>query len=426
MTMQANLTNRDATRVPEPFVKWSFEPPRAADVPAAIAQAIHQASLPPRGPAFVSIPMDDWAQDADDEATRQLLARTVTGPAGADPDRVADLAERIDSARNPVMVVGPDVDASGGFEHAVFLAERAMLPVWATPAPGGGRIGFPESHPFFRGTLPPAIGPAGQALAGHDLVLVVGSSVFPYYPYIPGPVLPELVQITSDPHEAARAPAGEAIVAEVARTLAALGDAVTQSERPAPPARDPLAEIEPGEPLQPAAVYATLREALPEDAVVVLESSSSTLAARARLQISTPASFFFAAGGGLGFALAASLGVQLALPQRRVVCVLGEGAAQYAITGLWTAAAYDIPVTFLVLRNGEYGILKWFAQMEQITGAPGLDLPQLDTAAVAAGYGVPSESVTSAEQLRHALGGALAASGPRLVEVAVKPGMSLF
>jgi benzoylformate decarboxylase len=57
--MQANLTNANATRVPEPYVKWSFEPPRAQDVPAALARAIHHAALPPSGPAFVSLPMDD-------------------------------------------------------------------------------------------------------------------------------------------------------------------------------------------------------------------------------------------------------------------------------------------------------------------------------------------------------------------------------
>src|SRR3954449_7422364 len=66
VTVQANLTNRDAARVPHPFVKWSYEPPRAQDVPHAIARAIHHASLPPRGPAFVSIPMDDWHAEVDD------------------------------------------------------------------------------------------------------------------------------------------------------------------------------------------------------------------------------------------------------------------------------------------------------------------------------------------------------------------------
>ena len=73
--------------------------------------------------------------------------------------------------------------------------------------------------------------------------------------------------------------------------------------------------------------------------------------------------------------------MQLAQPERPVVCVLGEGSAQYGITALWTAAAYRVPVTFLVLRNEEYMILKWFAQLEQAAGVPGLDLQGLDVAA---------------------------------------------
>ena len=117
-----------------------------------------------------------------------------------------------------MFVAGPDIDASGGWDAAVALAESQRLPVFAIPAPGGGRLGFPEGHPSFRGVLPPAIGPVSETLKGYDLILVVGSSVFPYYPNIPGPLLPEgaeLVQITSDPDEAARAPMGEAIVADV-------------------------------------------------------------------------------------------------------------------------------------------------------------------------------------------------------------------
>src|SRR5436190_8685592 len=68
MTLQANLTNRDAIRMPHPLVKWSYEPPRAEEVPDALARAIHLASLPPRGPAFVSVPMDDWDTEVDDGA----------------------------------------------------------------------------------------------------------------------------------------------------------------------------------------------------------------------------------------------------------------------------------------------------------------------------------------------------------------------
>jgi benzoylformate decarboxylase len=431
MTMVANLTNRDAVEGPKPYVKWSYEPPRPADVPAAIAQAIHRASLPPKGPAFVSIPMDDWDAEIADVDTRWVLRRTVGGRAGADPEVVRVLARRLEGATNPVLVAGPDVDASGAWDAVVALAERQRLPVWATPAPGGGRLGFPEGHAHFRGVLPPAIGPVGQTLAGHDLVLVVGSSVFPYYPYIAGDPLPagaELVQITSDPDEAARAPMGDAIVADVKLTVEALLREVVAAD--GRPALEPLPRPGPPEdrsPLESSDVHGVLGELLPDDGIVVLESPSSTMALRNRLRISRPGSYWFGASGGLGFGLSSAIGVQLAQPGRPVVCVLGEGSAQYAVTGFWTAAAYKIPVTFLVLRNSEYGILKWFAAMEQVDGAPGLDLPALDTAAVAQGYGVPSQRVESLDELRAALADAIPASdGPRLVEVGVAPGMSVF
>jgi benzoylformate decarboxylase len=429
ITMQANLTNRDATRVPHPFVKWSYEPPRAQEVPAALARGIHIASLPPKGPAFVSLPMDDWGVEIQQEEARRAIERSVIGRAGPDPEAVRALARRLENATSPVLVAGPDVDASGAWDAAVALAERCRLPVWASPAPGGGRLGFPEGHPYFQGVLPPAIGPVGQTLEQHDFVLVAGSSVFPYYPYIPGPPLPEraeLVEITSDPDEAARAPMGDAIVADVRLALEALLGEVGESDRPPPaPAGDPP-PVEDSDPLSPAAVHATLAEALPADGIVVLESPTSTLALRNRLRISRPGSYFFCAGGGLGYGLSAGVGVQLAQPSRPVVCVLGEGSAQYAITGFWTAAAYRVPVTFLVLRNEEYGILKWFAEIEQVTGAPGLDLPALETAEIARAYGVESRQVSGRDDLREALDAALASNAPQLVEVPVMPGMALF
>ncbi|HEX3174741.1 MAG TPA: benzoylformate decarboxylase [Solirubrobacterales bacterium] len=428
MTLQANLTNRDATRMPHPLVKWAYEPPRAEDVPLALAHGIHLASLPPQGPVFVSLPMDDWDVEVDEAAAREAIGRRVSGRTVADPEAVRALAERLDAAANPVFVAGPDIEAAG-WAVAVALAERQRLPVWATPAPGGGKLGFPEGHPNFRGVLPPAIGPVAQTLEGHDLILVAGSSVFPYYPHIPGPLLPdgaELVAITSDPDEAARAPMGEAIVASVTPTLEALLAAVPESSRPAPEPNAGPTEIPAEDPLNSSTVHSALAEVFPEDGIVVLESPASTLALRNQLRLSRPGSYYFSAGGGLGFGLAASVGVQLAQPDRPVVCVIGEGSVQYAVTAFWTAAAYEVPVTFLVMRNEEYAILKWFADVESVQGAPGLDLPKLEVAAVAQGYGVESRVAKGRDEVRDALAAALASSQPQLVEVPVAPGMSLF
>jgi benzoylformate decarboxylase len=218
---------------------------------------------------------------------------------------------------------------------------------------------------------------------------------------------------------------GDAIVADVALTLEALLAEVDQAERQAP---DPRPNPEPPpetEPMSASAAVAALAEVFPQDGIVVLESPASTLAVRNRLRFSRPGSYYFSAGGGLGYGLPASIGVQLAQPERPVVCVVGEGSAQYAIQAFWTAAAYKTPVTFLVLRNDEYAILKWFGEMESVSGAPGLDLPALDCAALAGAYGVESEGSEEPEALAEALRGAIAAEEPRLVEARVAPGMAL-
>jgi benzoylformate decarboxylase len=425
--IEANLTNRDATVGPQPYVKWAHEPPRAADVPGALARAVLTASLPPRGPVFVSIPMDDWAAEADEDRSASASRRVVSGRAAPDPAALAQLAAALDSARNPVLVAGPDIDSSGGWDAAVALAEKQRLAVWASPATGGSRLGFPENHAQFVGILPPAIGALSETLKGHDLILVVGSSVFPYYPYIPGALLPEgatLTAITSDPREAARAPMGDAIVGDVRLALEELVAQVGESERSAPEARAAPSEPEETEPMSGSMAMAALAEVWPDDGIAVLESPSSTLALRNRLRLSRPGSYYFGASGGLGFGISAAVGIQLAEPSRPVVCVLGEGSAQYGITALWTAVAYRLPVTFLVLRNDEYMILKWFSMLEQVRGAPGLELPGLDTAAIARGYGVPAQDVSTRGELVEALRGAISVDdGPRLVQARVASGM---
>jgi benzoylformate decarboxylase len=437
ITIEANLTNRDATIGPQPYVKYSHEPARAQDVPTALARAIHAASLPPRGPAFVSIPMDDWGQEADPDRSLQAARRRVNGRAGPDLDALVDVAARLADARSPMLVAGPEIDAAGAWDAAVALAVRQRLPVWAPPATGGSRLGFPEDHPQFAGVLPPAIGPLSQTLDGHDLVLVVGSSVFAYYPYLPGPLLPagtSLVAITSDPVDAARAPMGEAIVGDVGLALGALVELVPKAvrrrrpdARPAPASAAPAAGSDgngDGERITGTQAMAALAAAWRDDAIVVLEAPSSTLALRNRLRISRPGSYYFGASGGLGFGISAALGVQLAQPERPVVCVLGEGSAQYGITALWTAVAYRLPVTFLIVRNDEYAILKWFSSLEQVSGAPGLDLPGLDVAAVARGYGMVACQVSGVDELVAALSRDIAVDdGPRLIQVDVAPGM---
>ena len=351
----------------------------------------------------------------------------VSGRAVPDPAELARLGALLESARTPVMVAGPDIDASGGWQAAVALAEKQRLPVWASPGTASSRIGFPESHPNFVGVLPPAIGPLAQTLNGHDVILVVGTQVFPYYPYMPGPLLPDgasLVAITSDPDEAARAPMGDAIVGDVALALKQLVELVGESDRPRRDPRPAPPEPAQAHPMSGSEAMAALADVWPDGGIAVAEIPSSASALRNRLRLSQPGSYYQSASGGLGFGICAAVGVQLAESGRPVVCVVGEGSAQYGITVLWTAVAYRVPVTFLVIRNAEYMILKWFAEFEQVAGAPGLELPGLDTAAVARAYGMPAQTVSSREQLAEALRNTIPADdGPRLIEARVASGM---
>ena len=264
---------------------------------------------------------------------------------------------------------------------------------------------------------------------GYGFLRTPGRSYVPQNsdPYVPGPLLPDgasLVAITSDPGEASRAPMGDAIVGDVALALQQLVDMVGESGRPHVQARPAPGDPPEADPMSGSQAMAALADAWTEDAIAVVETPSSTIALRNRLRISKPGSYYFCASGGLGFGISAAVGVQLATPGRPVVCVLGEGSAQYGITALWTAVAHKAPVTFLVMRNEEYMILKWFAALEQVSGAPGLDLPGLDTAAVARAYGMQARDVSDRDELTEALREAIVADdGPRLVQVRVASGM---
>ncbi|MEU5942576.1 benzoylformate decarboxylase [Micromonospora sp. NPDC047548] len=421
LTGQALLTNPDPTTLPRPLVKWSFEPPRPQDVPAALARATMLAMQPPRGPVLVSLPMDDWAATADVEAGRLLAARRVAANSAAPTDAVRVLADRLAAARSPVLLAGSAVADRDGWTAALALAEHCRLPVyWAPLEP---RCGFPTSHPAYQGTLPATQAGVGTALQGHDLILVAGASVFRYYPHVPGPPLPEgaeLVLLTDDPEEAARAPLGDAIVGEVAATLRCLLDAVPAATRPAPPIGPQPRPVEfAGGSLTAAAAYAVIARTLPPDGIVVCESVSNLRDCQDQIRFATPGSFYSPAGASLGFGVPAAIGVQLARPERPVVAVVGDGALQYTVPALWTAARYDVPVTVVVLRNDRYAVLEDYCDFLGATNVPGLRVPGIDNVLLAQGYGVSASSVHSPDELDAALREAFANPGPRLLEVPI-------
>lgn len=413
LALEPWLVNLDATGLPRPYVKWSHEPARPDDVPAAIERAYHTSMTPPLGPTFVSIPMDDWKAEAPARQARRLHRQPHVDPVG-----LAAAAERLRSARNPLLIVGAGVDRAGAWDNAVALAERLQAPVWEAPAPE--RASFPQTHPLFQGALPLALKPVAERLDGHDVVLLVGAAAFRYYPHVPGPVLPEgteLIHITDDPAEAARAPEGTALIGEISSALAALAAALPAAERVAPNPRTQAVHYSATKPIEPGYVFQCLREAAPADVLFTEESASTRAAFYDQIRIDRPASYFATASGGLGFAMPAAVGVALARPGKTVCCSIGDGAALFGIQALWTAAQHRLPIVYLVLNNGGYGILKSFAAFQRTPGVPGLDLPGLDLVQIAHGLGARASRITEPHALLPELRGAFALAAAERVPV---------
>jgi benzoylformate decarboxylase len=197
-----------AAEFPRPYVKWSCEPARAEDVPAAIARAYYTAMQTPRGPTFVSVPVDDWDRLCDPLEPRRL-ATVVRG----DPQLLSEVAEAIRACARPAFVVGAAVARDDAWDEVVVLAERHRARVWA--APNSGRNSFPEDHPLFAGFLAADREKIVASLTGHDLILVLGAPVFTYHVEGFGRHIPEgarLFQLVDDPAVATWAPVGTAVV----------------------------------------------------------------------------------------------------------------------------------------------------------------------------------------------------------------------
>jgi benzoylformate decarboxylase len=400
------LTNVEPTIVPRPFVKWAAEPAIASEAPAVLARAIHLATTPPMGPVFVSLPMDDMPVELDDAQASDIAVvrdRTITRATGFPSDVAEQICARLEAATSPALIVGGDVERYGAWDAVIGLAERTQATVWTAPLTGWS--GFPENHPLYHGALPPGAGWISQLLAGHDLLLAIGTPVFRYYPLVPGPYLPDgasLIHITNDPDEAARAPIGDAIIADIRTAAQALLAVAKPTQRAAPAPRAPIPALEPAQaPLKPEALWTAVAQAASRDTLWVSEAGSNEIALTNSIRPGKPLSHLSAAGGGLGYGLPAAVGAQLAAPDRPVVALMGDGSMHYAITALWTAARYQIPITIVVASNAEYGVVKEFGVWEKTPNVPGLDLPGLNIVATAASYGVDAHEAHTTDEVTH-------------------------
>lgn len=419
LQLQPFLGAESAPELPKPYVKWSCEPARAEDVPLAIAQAYQIAAQAPCGPAFVSIPADDWARPAEPHRFAGSSRRLA-----ADPTDIAELADALDRSGRPAIVFGPGVGREEVQEPVTALAQKIGADVWAAPLIS--RDGVAQDHPRFAGFLPAAAGPAAEALARYDCVLVLG-----------GPALllhiadnlaamremPALFQVTDNAASAAASPLARSIVASLSLAVPAITERLRPRETPAARARaeaDAPATIG----FSAERVMQVIARLAPQDTVFVEEAPSHRGAMQRHLPIRRTQRYHAMASGGLGFGLAAAAGLALARPERRVVAIIGDGSAMYCIQGLWTAVQEKLPVTYVILNNQGYGAMRAFGQLMQIRNIPGIDVPGIDFTRIAAAFDCPAALARDADTLSQAFLHSLATEGPMLIEARIDAGVA--
>jgi len=411
-----------ASEFPRPYVKYSVEPARAEDVPAAIARAYYTAMQPPCGPTFVSVPSDDWMHPA-----QPLAARTLSREIGPDAEAMKALAAALATSKHPAFVVGPAVDRAEAVDLMVKVAEKAKAAVWVSPF--SARCSFPERHPQFSGFLHASPSQLSEALRGHDLVVVVGAPAFTFHVEGHAAIFNDgatIFQITDDANAAAYTPVGTSIIATMKPALSALLAALPESKRATPAGRKMAPAPAAADPIPVEYLMHALSQAMSDDVALVEEAPSHRPALQNFMPMPGQDSFYTMASGGLGYGLPAAVGIALGRARGRTVCLIGDGSAMYSIQALWTAAQRKLPLTVVVINNSGYGAMRSFSQVMQVRNVPGLDLPGIDFVKIAEGHGCDAVRVAKSSELAPALKRALAHEGTSLVEVIVDSAVPLL
>ncbi len=445
---QEPILSADLPTLARPFVKWAAEVHRAEDLPLYVHRAVKTALAPPAGPVFLGLPGDILKNDAEidlGEPTR--IAPRIRGDAAA----VDAAAELLGKAERPVIIAGDVVAQSRAHKELIALAEAIAAPVYVEFVPNSAS--FPASHPLYRGMMTRTQAGVREVLEKHDLLFSVGGDLFTWS--LPSSIDPwprglKLIHLDTDPWQIGKNfPAQVAILGDpqatlpeitaaatvrmsanaksaAARRLKSLTEAI-RKEREAFCAK--ARALAGKTPVQPLALLEAIGAVLPKDAVVIEEILSSAPGIRSLITSDDAQSYFGLRGGGIGWGLPAAIGIKLALPDRPVVALVGDGSALYTIQALWTAAHYRLPVVWVIFNNTSYRILKQRLVMlrglaEQADTFVGMELndPPIDFIGLARSLGIDAHCAKTVHDATDLIGKALASDTAMLIDVDMERG----
>jgi benzoylformate decarboxylase len=446
-TLTDPLLYGDLVSIATPAVKWAQEVTHPDQIPILVRRAFHDCQIAPTGPVFLSLPMDVMEEmttiDIGELSTIDRAA--VAGSL----DRLAEYLAAIPPGKLAI-VAGDEISTSNAAAETVVLADALGAPVYGSSWPA--HIPFPTAHPLWMGNLPTKATEIAQKLHSYDAIFALGGKSLITILYTEGSAVPpgmQTFQLSADARDLGRTYSTKlALVGDIRASLRALLPLLTPkladrreayaalrkaAERDQEARRGQLkaaADAEFNKPVTtPLVAGREMARAIGPEVAIVDEAPATLGALRAFLSTESTRQYSFSRGGALGWGMPAAVGFSLGIDRAPVVSIVGDGAALYSPQALWTAAHERLPVTFVVINNREYNILKKFmrsqphyasARANRFIAMEIID-PAVDFLALAASMGVPAQSIGRATDIAPALEAAIASSAPNLIEIPVSP-----
>ena len=428
-----------------PLVKWATEITRIEDVPRIVRRAAKIALAPPTGPVFLSLPGDILNKSAALDLGRRTRVDAMTYPSD---ESLRRLSERIMAAEQPVLLAGTEIVRSDALTEAAELAEVLGAPVYQQTVPHGAH--FFSEHPAFMGALTRIQGQVRSTLSPYDLMICIGADVLQMSVWSETDPLPPdlpIIQIGLRDWEMGKNyPAEMALRSDVKETLQKLIPQLRELQN-AKRAKTNVTALESftqnnwsthrrqrrqdisargdESSIDPDWLMMRIADCIPADAIIVDEGLTTSKNLLHFLPHRDRYSYFGMVSGGIGWGIAAAVGVQLAQPNRRVVAISGDGSAMYSPQALWTAAHLKLPILFLIFNNQGYRILKErllaFHGNDQYIGM-NLREPSIDFTGLATSFGMPAKKITETAQFETAFKPAVISDAPCLFEIMLQPG----
>ncbi|CAM3653437.1 acetolactate synthase [Rouxiella silvae] len=435
----------DLISIASPAVKWAQDVSNASQLPVLLRRAFHDANAAPSGPVFLSLPMDIMDQltdvsigegsDIDRRAIGGSLPRLAQVLAQCTPGKLA-------------IIAGDEIHTSHATAETIEVAELLGAHVYGSSWPS--RIPYPTSHALWRGNMPTTAAGIAEILKNYEAIFALGGKSLITILYSEGPAVPEgcsVYQLSADVNDLGRSYATKlSIVGDIKASLTAFLPAlkeatdahrqryralISQAADERKYAREQL-EISVAEKfslptIAPIVAAHEVVRAIGPDVAIVDEALCVSPLVRKFLTSHNSGQYAFMRGGALGWGMPAAIGYSLGLGKQPVVCLVGDGAALYSPQAMWTAAHENLPITYVVMNNQEYNILKNFMRNQahyssaQTNTFIAMDIvnPCIDYLALAQSMGLPAQQIRHAGDIAPAIEAAIASGRPNLIEVIV-------